>query len=78
MLHDQLPRVHTLNMLILAAPLAPQLDAAALTSLADRWLGHLAHRFVRIDDQPGAARLTSKLLAAGWQRQRTVFMVLRT
>ena len=77
-LHDQLPRVHMLNMLVLAAPLPAELDAAAFTSLADRWLGHLAHRFVRIDDQPGAARLTSKLLATGWQRQRTVFMVLRT
>ncbi|MGO9820868.1 MAG: GNAT family N-acetyltransferase [Solirubrobacteraceae bacterium] len=77
-LHDQLARVHVLNMLILAAPLPSRLDAATLTSLAESWLGHLGHRFVRIDDEAGAARLTSKLLAAGWQRQRTVFMVLRT
>jgi GNAT superfamily N-acetyltransferase len=77
-LHDQLARVHMLNMLLLAVPLPAELDAAAVQSLADRWLGHLGHRFVRIDDAPGAARLTSNLLAAGWQRQRTVFMVLRT
>ena len=76
-LHDQLPRVHTLNMLILGAPLPMTLDAARLESLADTWLGQLGHRFVRIDDPTGAARLTSKLLTAGWQRQRTVFMVLR-
>lgn len=77
-LHDQLAGVHMLNMVGLAAPLAPQLDAAAVSALADKWLGHLDHRFVRIDDATGAARLTSKLLAAGWQRHRTVFMVLRT
>jgi GNAT superfamily N-acetyltransferase len=77
-LHDQLARVHMLNMLVLAAPLAAGFDAAAVSSLADRWLGHLGHRFVRIDDAAGAARLTSKLLVAGWQRQRTVFMVLRS
>lgn len=77
-LHDRLARVHVLNMVLLAAPLPPQLGADGLISIAERWLGHLGHRFVRIDDATGAARLTSTLLAAGWQRQRTVFMVLRT
>jgi GNAT superfamily N-acetyltransferase len=77
-LHDQLPRVHMLNMLLLATPLPAELDAGALGSLADRWLGHLGHRFVRIDDGPAGARLAPKLIARGWHRQRTVFMVLRS
>jgi GNAT superfamily N-acetyltransferase len=77
-LHDQLARVHMLNMLVLAAPLPAELDDAAIGSLADRWLGHLGHRFVRIDDGPAGARLAPKLIASGWQRQRTVFMVLRS
>lgn len=77
-LHDQLANVHTLNLLILEAPLPKKTDAPALVALAERWLGHLDHRFVRIDDGPAGERLAPELMAAGWQRDRTVFMVLHS
>lgn len=77
-LHPELPNVHTLNMVVLRAPLPPRFDAPALHALADRWLGHLGHRFVRVEDSAAAARLSPVLLAGGWEQRRTVFMVLRT
>lgn len=71
------PNVHTLNMAILVAPLSARIDAAALIALADRWLGHLRHRFVRLDDREAGERLAPTLIRAGWQRSRTLFMVIR-
>jgi GNAT superfamily N-acetyltransferase len=76
-LHPELPNVHTLNMVVLRAPLPARLDAPALHALADRWLGHLGHRFVRVEDTTAATRLAPVLLAGGWEQRRTVFMVLR-
>jgi GNAT superfamily N-acetyltransferase len=76
---DDLPNVYSLNMLVLSGPLLPErFDAAALTALADRWLGHLSHRFVRLDDPDAAQRVWPQLERAGWRRSRTVFMALRT
>ncbi len=49
-----------------------------MAALAERWLGHLDHRFIRVDDGPAAERLAPALMADGWERNRTVFMVLRS
>ncbi len=68
----------TRNLLILDAPLGDEIDAPAIATLADRWLGHLSHRFVRVDDELAAERVAPQLVAYGWRRSRTVFMVLRT
>jgi GNAT superfamily N-acetyltransferase len=76
-LSGRLPNVYTLNMLVLAESIGDPLDAAALTALADRWLGHLRHRFVRLGDPALADRVWPELERRGWQRSRTVFMVLR-
>jgi GNAT superfamily N-acetyltransferase len=76
-LNRDLPGVYALNSLILPAPLPGDIDAAALAALADRWLGHLNHRFVRLDDSEAGERLAPELLDAGWERSRTVFMVFR-
>lgn len=62
---------------MLDAPLSPRLDAEGIISLADRWLGHLPHRHVVLDDDAAAATLAPALMRAGWSRQRTVFMALR-
>jgi GNAT superfamily N-acetyltransferase len=75
-LSSRLPDVYTLNMVVLAESMGDRLDAAALTALADRWLGHLGHRFVRLDDPLLADRVWPELERRGWQRSRTVFMVL--
>ncbi len=75
--HPSLPRVHDLNAVRLDAPLARRLDGPAIGALADRWLGHLNHRKVVLDDGPAGERLTSELVRDGWQRSRTVFMVFR-
>jgi GNAT superfamily N-acetyltransferase len=76
-LSDDLPDVYTLNMAVLGKAVDDRLDAAALTALADRWLGHLGHRFVRVDDLAVADRVWPELERRGWQRSRTVFMVQR-
>jgi GNAT superfamily N-acetyltransferase len=69
-----LARVHYVNALLLSAPLSPELDAHAVTILADRWLGDLDHRHVTIDDAPAAERLAPALADRGFERARTVFM----
>src|SRR5580698_6676617 len=73
-----LPNVYSLNMLILTEPLADHFDARALVGLADRWLGDLKHRFLRLDDQAVAERVWPELERRGWRRGRTVFMALCT
>jgi GNAT superfamily N-acetyltransferase len=73
--HAGLPIVHYLNAVLLRAPLADQLDAPALVALAEQWLGHLEHRYVVLDDGVAGERLAPELLARGWERRRTVFMV---
>lgn len=74
-LTPDLPTVRHLNVVVLDAPLPGELDAATLIALANRWLDGLPHRFVRVDDQAGAQRLEPELVAAGWERSRTVMMV---
>jgi hypothetical protein len=76
-LHDALPNVYHLNLVTLDGPLPRELDAAAIARLADKHLGHLVHRRVTLDDATAAAELEPELLAAGWRRDRTVFMAWR-
>ncbi len=76
-LNDDLPNVHSLNLVIVGRPLPMPLDARALVALADRRLGHLSHRFVRIGDPKTARRVAADLERAGWERDDTVFMVMR-
>lgn len=68
-------QIRFLNELVLDSPLT--LDATALRALAERWLGHLPYRFVRVDDQAAGERLAPELAAAGWVRGRTVMMTRR-
>lgn len=76
-LSPDLPDVYTLNMLALDGPLPVRFDADALRALADRWLGDLGHRFVRLDDDAVADRVWPELDRRGWLRSRTLFMLLR-
>ena len=75
--HPGLPTVHVLNAVALDAPLPAGFDASALAALADRWLGHLNHRYVCVDDGQAAERLAGDLTGTGWQLDRTLYMVLR-
>jgi len=76
-LHPGLPSVHHLNSVLLDAPLGRQVGLSAIVRLADAWLRHLAYRRVVLDDAGAARRLQESFNAAGWTRQRTVFMVWR-
>lgn len=73
-----LPSIYTLNCIRLAAPLSAAVDAAAIDRLADAWLGDRDHRRVVVEDAAAGERLAPALTAAGWERDRTLFMVLRT
>src|SRR5262249_24499689 len=66
-----------LNLVICKAPVPATFDAGALVGLADRWLGHLTHRFVRVGDGDAARRVAPELLRAGWEPDDSVFMVMR-
>jgi GNAT superfamily N-acetyltransferase len=76
-LHDGLPSIHHLNAVMLDAPLPALVDAGAIARIADAWLGHLAHRYVVLDDGAAGGRIAPELRRAGWSVQRTVFMSLR-
>jgi hypothetical protein len=76
-LNEDLPDVHDVNAVRVRAPLPEGLDASGLVDLAERWLGHLRHRLVRLDDGDAGERLAAEMIGAGWERRRTVFMVLR-
>jgi GNAT superfamily N-acetyltransferase len=73
--HPGLASVYDLNMVILAAPPAPELGAAEIAALAERWLGHLGHRQVGLPDAGAAERVSPELTRSGWVQRRTVFMV---
>ncbi len=75
-LNDDLPNVHSLNLVIVKPP-PVGLDAQRLVALADRWLGHLTHRFLRIGDPETTRRVAADLERADWERDDTVFMVMR-
>jgi GNAT superfamily N-acetyltransferase len=68
--HDDLPMLYHLNALLLATAHDPK----ELERLADHHLAGVPHRHVVIDDAPAAEALAPALLAAGWTRQRFLFM----
>ena len=76
--HSGLGDVHHLNTLLLRAPLPPEVGAAALIALAEERQGDLRHRRVVLDDERAGERLAGELLKAGWERDRTLYMVLRS
>lgn len=76
LLHDDLPEIYHLNSLVLDAPLAAGLDAEGIMALAERWLGHLRHRHVALDDDGAAEAVAPAFTEAGWSTQRTLFMAL--
>ncbi|MGP0048922.1 MAG: hypothetical protein ACLPZR_08760 [Solirubrobacteraceae bacterium] len=76
--HHDLSEVYFLNYLRLAAPLDAGLDATAVAELACRWQHGLGHRRVVIEDVEAGERLAGELTERGWERSRTVFMILRS
>jgi hypothetical protein len=79
--NDRLARVHLLNAIVLgtAAPLHDRrYDADVIEALARRWQAQLPDRCVVIDDESVAQRLAVELPERGWERQRTLFMALRS
>jgi GNAT superfamily N-acetyltransferase len=76
-----LTAVHHLNAIVLGTGAA--LDPAAygvdtIEALARDWQAELPDRCVVIDDDPAAQRLAPELAERGWERQRTLFMALRS
>ncbi len=69
--HDGLPNLYHLNAVLCDRGVA---DPPAVIRIADAHLGDLGHRHVVFDDAELAERLAPELLAAGWGRQRIVFM----
>jgi GNAT superfamily N-acetyltransferase len=69
--HAGLSNLYHLNAVLIDRGVA---DAATVTRLADTHLGDLDHRHVVFDNAELAERLAPELLAAGWNRQRVVFM----
>jgi GNAT superfamily N-acetyltransferase len=74
--HGELYDVHYLNAVVLdAAPATPP-EPEEVIALADRWLGDRGHRHLVFDDAAAGERLAAALVARGWERRRTVYMVL--
>ena len=76
--HHRLANVHHLNTLLLRAPLPAEATASDLVALADAQQGELRHRRIVLDDEQAAERLAPELLNAGWERDRTLYMALRS
>jgi GNAT superfamily N-acetyltransferase len=74
--HPELAAVYHLNMVILTGTLRPGMTSVDLVTLAGGALAGLEHRFVRVEDAPGAERLAPDLERAGWVTERTQLMVL--
>lgn len=71
----ELPWIRHLNIVCLDAPLDAATGAAELIALADRELAGRPGRALRVSDEGSAERVADDLLAAGWERRRTVLMV---
>ncbi len=76
--HPPLPDVYHLNALLLGARLPAEMGAPQLAALADARQGDLSHRRAVLDDSTAAERLAPELLRAGWERDRTLYMALRS
>jgi GNAT superfamily N-acetyltransferase len=48
----------------------------AAAAIAERWLHDAPHRQLRCDDAAGGERLSEALCARGWERRRTLLMVM--
>jgi GNAT superfamily N-acetyltransferase len=73
--------VHQLNAIVLGTSAA--LDSAAcgadaIEALARHWQAELPDLCVELDDEPAAQRLANELAERGWDRQRMLFMALRS
>ena len=75
--HPGLADVHYLNAVLLD-PGPYQLDPDSVVAEADRWLGDLGHRHVVFDDADAGEAAAGRLVAEGWERSRTVYMVFAT
>lgn len=75
-LEPALPDVYFLNAVRITEPMAPEFGAREVIALCDHWLGHLGHRLVRIDDSDLARRADQPMAAAGFRRDRTLFMAI--
>jgi hypothetical protein len=79
--NDRLAPVHLLNAIVLGttAPLDDRrYDADVIEALTRRWQAELPDHCVVIDDESAARRLAVELQERGWERQRTLFMALRS
>lgn len=76
--HRALARVYHLNALLLPAPLPADVGAPELVALAEGRQADLEHRRLVLDDADAAERLAPALIAAGWERDRTLYMALRS
>jgi GNAT superfamily N-acetyltransferase len=77
----RLARVHHLNAIVIGttAPLHDtSYDANVVEQLTCRWQSELSDHCVVIDDEPVAQRLAVELEGRGWERQRTLWMALRS
>ena len=76
--HHGLPAIYTLNYVRLTSPLHPSIGAPQLVALADRWQADRGHRRIVIEDAAAGERLAPELQERGWERDRTLFMILRS
>jgi GNAT superfamily N-acetyltransferase len=76
--HSGLADVHHLNTLLLRAPLPAAVGATELTALAEGRQSELGHRRVVLDDEQAGERVAGDMLDAGWERDRTLYMLLGT
>jgi GNAT superfamily N-acetyltransferase len=79
--NTRLARVHHLNAIVLGTrtaldPVAH--DGGLIEALTSRWQSPPQDRCVVIDDEPVAQQLEVDLQERGWERQRTLFMALRS
>jgi hypothetical protein len=73
-LDAELSGVFSLNLVAIRAGACSGLNAAGLIELSERWLGHLRHRSLRLEDPDVAESLADEMREAGYQRERTVLM----
>lgn len=76
--HQELYDVHYLNAVLVDASAAAGLGADGAVTLAERWLGDLGHRHLVFDDGAAGELVADALTGHGWERRRTVYMVLAT
>jgi GNAT superfamily N-acetyltransferase len=76
--HPALPDVHHLNLVALVDPLPAAMTGGELAALVDAHQAGLGHRRVMLDDADAGERMSAELEARGWERDRIVWMALRS